>query len=257
MGNQAATPSKVPSSRLLAVDVLRGLAVVAMIIFHAAWDMSSFGFLPSRMMFEPGWFWFGNIILFSFLAISGFSMSWGWRKRFDSRSVMIRFFKIAAGAAAITISTYLVVPDTFVYFGVLHHIALGSLILVLLRRVPSIIVIFPAVLLAVLPFLVRLNSFNAPWLCWIGLSEVVPPSNDFVPLLPWFPIMLAGSVLGRWAPEEGTRKFTTLGSFANWFSPFAWVGRHSFLIYLLHQPVIWGGLYLWSRLQPVTEAAPL
>ena len=202
-----------------------------------------------------GWRWFGDIILSGFLLISGFSLFWGWRYRFHSQSVRGRFLKILISAAFITIITYLVTPDVFVYFGVLHHIAVGSIILVFVRKLPLAVLVVSAILAGSLPSFIALPVLDGPWGWCLGLSETVRPSNDAVPLFPWFSFMLVGGVLARLVNEELTQKFGSMGAFAGWFKPLAWVGKHSLLIYLLHQPLIWGVLLVWERFVPMVAAS--
>ena len=91
--------------------------------------------------------------------------------------------------------------------------------------------------------------FDHAALLWIGLSTKLPRSNDFVPLFPWFGAVLAGIACARlWPHLDPALR-------ARWESvrvppALLFVGRHSLMIYLLHQPVLFGLTDLAARLYP-------
>jgi len=90
----------------------------------------------------------------------------------------------------------------------------------------------------------RSPAFDPLWLVWTGLAETRPNMGDYTPLIPWAAPALAGIALAkafrvetwqRTAPSRGTDILT-------------FPGRHSLVIYLIHQPILIGlfNLHLWA-----------
>jgi uncharacterized membrane protein len=232
------------TTRLAAVDALRGAALVAMIVYHAAWDLSFLGFITTDVATHPGWAGFARTIAAAFLLLVGVSLVLARRAGATLRRVLRRIFIIAAAAAAVSAATYAFLPGQGVYFGILHCIALSSLLGTALHRLPTwlLAAAVPAVL--VLPWLFASPAFDAPWWYWLGLSTEVPPAPDYVPLLPWFAAVLAGMAIGRALPEPAPRTAPLP------IRALAAMGRRSLAIYLLHQPVLLGLLFAWLWLVP-------
>ena len=128
---------------------------------------------------------------------------------------------------------------------------MASLVLVALHRLSAMLWLALAAGVAALALLAPSGgAFDAPWLVWLGLASYVPLSNDFVPLLPWLAVGLigaAGAPLVLRSPRALAPLLAWQGTATAWRFV-RLMGRHSLLIYLVHQPVLWGGLYLWALL---------
>lgn len=239
------------TDRLAAVDALRGAALVAMIVYHAAWDLSFLGFIATDVATHPGWAAFARIIAASFLLLVGISLVLAQRAGATPRRVLRRIGVIAAAAAGVSAATYAFLPRQGVYFGILHCIALSSLIGTALHRLPTWLLAAAVPVLLPLPWLFASPLFDAPWWYWLGLSTEVPPAPDYVPLLPWFAAVLAGMAIGRALPEpEPAPRAAPLP-----VRTLAAMGRRSLAIYLLHQPVLLGLLFGWLWLVPPDDTA--
>jgi uncharacterized membrane protein len=230
------TPRPEQPPRLVVVDALRGAALLAMIVYHAAWDLSFLGLIATDVATDPGWRLFAQAIAASFLLLVGTSLSLAERAGVGLPRMLRRVAVIAAAAALVSGATYAVLPGQGVYFGILHCIALASLVGIALRRAPWPLLLGLAVLALALPGVAAGPAFNSPAWYWLGLSTAVPPAPDYVPLLPWLAAVLLGMVAGRavpWPAASGRQPGRTL-------SALAVAGRHSLAIYLLHQPVLLG-----------------
>ncbi|WP_104667155.1 DUF1624 domain-containing protein [Ensifer adhaerens] len=254
------TPPARQRGRLAFIDVARGLALLAMALYHFVWDLEFFGYVAAGTAGTGGWKIFARLIASSFLFLAGYSLVLGqWpRIRFDA--FLRRFAKIAGAAALITIATYFAFPGTFIFFGILHSIAAASLVGLLFLRLPAVVSFVAAAAAIAAPFYLRSPIFDAPWLWWVGLSETLPRSNDYVPLLPWLGPFLLG--LGA-AKLFHARLVTALagrpskeGKGRLWTTPLVFGGRHSLAIYLIHQPVLIGLVYLFSLISPPTLPDP-
>lgn len=221
--------------RLPAIDAARGVAIVAMVAYHLCWDLTILGFADFDLFGNPLWLAARTVIVCSFLGLVGVGLALGAERGFDRRRFLRRLAVLAAAAASVSAMSYILFPDSPIFFGVLHHIAVASVLGLAFLRVPAPVAALLGVLVFALPEFVSLPAFDAPWLRWVGLMTYAPTSNDYVPIFPWFGAVLAGIALGPAARRlEGWRPRGTL----------VWAGRHSLPIYLIHQPVLFGTLWL-------------
>ena len=243
--------------RIWAIDALRGFALIAMATYHFSWDLEYFGYLEPGTVGTGGFKIYARLIAGSFLFLAGISLVLGHYPVFKARAFAIRFAKIAVAAVVITIATWFAFPDSFIFFGILHSIAAASLIGLLFLRLPAILTLAVAAAAFAAPFYLRSTIFDMPALWWVGLSETLPRSNDYVPLLPWLAPFLAGIAAARVALSFGWfEKLRTDGS-ARWKAALTAAGRHSLIIYLLHQPLLFGLVYLFALGFPAAKPDPV
>jgi uncharacterized membrane protein len=249
----------VSASRYPQLDLARGVAVLAMVIYHFSWDLRFFGYITADVEDGLGWRAFARAIAGSFLFIVGVSLVLSTRRGLNLPRYLRRLGIIAAAAAAITAVTWYIFPDTFIFFGILHHIAVASVLGLLFLHVPIAVVLVAAVLCFVAVSVLAGPAFDSPALIWLGLSSTFPRTNDFVPLFPWFGVVLAGIAGSRlWlkchlsgdrAPVSAAT--SRVGAGGRWASDLLlWAGRHSLAIYLLHQPLLFGTVFLAAQIYP-------
>ena len=242
------------TQRLPWLDMARGAAVILMVIYHFAWDLSYQGFVETDINRELGWRLFARFIAGSFLFLSGISFWLQHRSGFDGHKFLRRLAVIAGAAALVTLGTWYAFPSSYVFFGILHCIALSSVLAIPFLRAPPWLTLLVAALVFAAPFYVSNAFFDAPILAFIGLRTFPPMTNDYVPLLPWAAPMLAGLGLGQWLLRDAGRSGPAVPEMVR--RPLALLGRHSLLIYLLHQPVLFGATALAaSYLQPAVNDA--
>lgn len=231
------------------VDALRGVAMLWMTAFHFCFDLShlGYGFLEFRT--DPFWTWqrTGIVSLFIFCAGLGQAIaayrgqSW---ERFGKR-----WAQIAGCALLVTAGSVAIFPRSFIYFGVLH----GMAVMLLIARcsVGCRQWLWPMGGVAlVLPWLAQwalsgplqpwAGVFNAPFLNWLGLVSLKPYTEDYVPLLPWLGVMWWGLAAGQWLLAH-QRNWLQAG-LPGVLRPLALLGRWSLSYYMLHQPVLLGML---------------
>ena len=243
----AAAPS--PSrKRLPSLDSLRGIALIAMASYHFAWDLELFGYLEPGAS-TSGWLRiYARAIASSFLFLAGFSLVLAHYPQLNLVSFAKRLGVILAAALMITAATYVAVPDAFIFFGILHAIALGSVIGLLFLRVPPILTLVVAAAMVAAPSFFRSSVFDMPLLWFVGLSETLPRSNDYVPILPWAGALLAGVAVARlMAAHNGYAWLARLPDGPAWLQ---WGGRHSLTVYIIHQPILIAMIYLASFVIP-------
>lgn len=228
------------------LDLLRGLALYAMAVYHLAWDLLFLGLADIPVASGTFWLWFRAAIISTFLVLVGVSLVLICRNGLDSRRHLLRVARLVAAAAAVSVATLAIAPANWVFFGVLHCIAAASLLLVPAVRLPAV----AAALLGVAVIVAdRFGGpvFDAPWLWWVGLGTFMPATLDYVPLFPWFGPVLLGIALGHWLfPQDGGSRLPAWSPRGAVGRATAWCGRHSLLFYLLHQPALLAILHAWT-----------
>ena len=220
--------------RAVALDALRGLAVVAMVIYHFSWDLSHFGLIETDVAFHPWWRLFSQAIAASFLAIAGVGLALASRDGLNWRAFWRRFALVGGAALAITAATYVATPDRFIFFGILHCIAVSSLLALPFLRIGWAWTACAGLAVLALAQSGGFAAFNHPALVWIGLGSEAPMTNDFEPIFPWFGFMLLGLAAGKfWLGRAPAPQGGVPGMLAR-------LGRWSLIIYLVHQPLLFG-----------------
>ena len=230
-------PENAEPPRYALLDELRGLAIILMVIYHAFYSLGYvLGSRAGRTLFasmEP----VQPFIAGTFILLCGLCC------RF-SRSNLKRGLKLAGAAALVTLATLAMTRfgvDEVIWFGVLHFLACAVLLFAMIQRplgkIPALpqMIIFAALFFAwrFVPPLPRTSFFP---LYALGFPSSKLSSSDYFPLLPWLFWFLAGAAIGIYGKQ---------GRLPAWMEtsrvpPLAWLGRHSLLIYLLHQPVLVG-----------------
>ena len=241
-----------PAKRIHLLDAARGVALIAMAIYHFTWDLDYFGYVPSGLSTTGGWAIFAHMITGSFLFIAGYSLYMAHGKSLRLTSFSKRLIILVAASAAISATSYFTTPGAVIYFGILHNIAAASVIGLLFVRAPVLLTFAAAIAVYALPHYVRFEFLDPSWLAWIGMAQQPPPSNDYVPLIPWLAPFLAGIAVSKlslaWLKRQ--RQFPKKEGILSFF------GRHSLIFYLLHQPVLFGLVWSVSMFAPpdVTQA---
>ena len=233
-------------SRLDGLDTLRGVTILSMVAYHACWDLV--------YIFGKDWAWYRSdasyvwqqSICWTFILLSGYCWSLG-------RHRLKRGLMAFGGGVLVSLVTLLFMPEDPVRFGVLTLLGSTALLTIplepLLRRIPA-----RAGLAGSFSLFLLLRDVNGGWLGFEGARVLALPgslyrnlltaylgfpaasfySTDYFSLLPWLFLFWTGYFLWRLRPGDRGGGPRLPGITA--------MGRHSLLIYLLHQPVIYGVL---------------
>jgi uncharacterized membrane protein len=236
--------------RLDRLDALRGVAIVWMAIFHFCFDLNYFGFIHQDFYNDPFWTRQRSCIVTLFLLCAGIGQAVALDQGQRWPRFWQRWAQVAGCALLVSIGSYLMFPKSFIYFGVLHGIAVMLIILRLTAHFGRWL--WPLGFVAlVLPHVVAHPFFDTRWTNWTGLVTRKPVTEDFVPLLPWLGVMWWGLAAGQWILQHRRRWLTDpapkLGR------PLAALGRWSLSFYMLHQPVLIGCLMAYVALRKVSS----
>jgi uncharacterized membrane protein len=254
-------PQKLP--RIGILDTARGIALLAMASYHCTWDFEFFGYLEPGTA-ETGWLKiYARAIASTFLFLAGVSLVLANSPEIRWHSYFKRLGVIVGAAAAISLVTFIGMRDEWIFFGILHSIAAASIIGLIFLRLPAAVSLLAACVLTVgiyvdnisAPYYLHSDFFDMPVLWWVGLSDHLPRSNDYVPIFPWLTAFLFGLGIAQAAVARGWLfALAKLGPGKNLL---ARAGRHSLIFYLVHQPLLFGLVYLLSLAVPAPKPDPI
>ena len=226
-----------PLTRIRAIDALRGAAICMMIVYHAAFDLNWFHIISADFNHDRFWLSFRDLIVSSFLLLVGVSLVLASRAGISPKRFWNRIALVGACAILVTVGSYVTFPKTFITFGILHCIVVSSILGWPLVRFPRA-ALMVGVVVIVAGVAIGVPLFDRPWLNWVGLMTHKPATEDYVPLLPWFGVVLVGISIGWWLLERRIHDLRQISRASpKWLT---WLGRHSLLVYMIHQPIMMG-----------------
>lgn len=237
--------------RYALVDALRGVALLNMIAYHLCFDIFQIYGVHTGWIYTPGAIVWERFICCSFIIISGVSLN------FSSHAYR-RGLIVSACGALMTVVTLIVIPPFAIWFGVLTLIGASMIIARLLIKPLELIhpVLGAAVSFLLFAFFYNVQTgsvgffylrlFDVPLFFYRGYLTAFlgfPPrgfvSSDYFPLLPWFFLFVFGYFLWRIIKRYGADK-----PFFHKIPFLSALGRHTLIIYLIHQPVLMGICFL-------------
>ena len=240
--------------RLALLDSLRGITLISMILYHACWDAVYIIGADWPWYRSRGGFIWQQSICWTFILLSGFCIPF-------SKRLLRRGLTVFGAGALVMLVTNLVLPEDRVIFGVLTLIGSCMLLMIPVRAVSGngsgqafcrdinsgvvgtgllhrILPVIPHIT-AALPETLYRNLFTA----YLGFPPPSFYSTDYFSLIPWAFLYLCGYELHRIAREKGVLASQV---FKKEIRPLSFLGRNSLTIYLLHQPVLYGLVLLYS-----------
>lgn len=238
----AAPPASPLPGRIPGVDAVRGVAVALMVGYHFCFDLDYFHLADFDFHRSPFWLAARAGIVTLFLLLVGVSLHLATARGLRPAPFARRLAVLMACAATVSAASYAMFPASGIFFGVLHFIALASLLGLPFARLGVANLALGAAWIAA-GLLFSHAWFDQPWARWIGFMTHKPVTEDYVPLFPWFGVVLLGLFLGRHAEKWSLFRLPGRTGL-----PLELAGRHSLAIYMLHQPALLGLLYLVATL---------
>jgi len=221
--------------RILALDLYRALGVILMVIFHFTYDLHHFGFSEVDTTRVTFWIYLRTFIVAIFMSAVGMSLYTVYTKPFNTKKYVRRLAMLGVASGVISLVTYFMFPTTWIYFGVLHMIFVASLIGPVFVKKPNISGALGLLIIGVYLLDYRMHPLfeilQEPLHLPIGHTE------DLAPFIPWFGVVL----LGLFMMHHKVLKKMVLPSHKS-LEKIAILGRHSLLIYLVHQPILFAVL---------------
>ena len=235
------------NKRFWEVDSLRGLAIVMMVVFHFIFDLNYFGIYSFDIHSGFLW-WFARITASMFIFLVGVSLSLSYarttilNRNINEKKLFLKYLKrglkIFSYGLLITAATYIFIGDGFIVFGILHFIGMAIILeYVFIKRKYTNLFLGLAFIAAGI-FLMNFR-FNFYGLLWLGFTPNNFYTVDYFPLLPWLGIVSFGIFVGNTLYEKYVRRFKLPDLSSNLIVKISsFLGKHSLLIYLIHQPII-------------------
>lgn len=230
------------------LDGIRGIVLLSMIAYHFSWNMV--------YMYGAEWSWYRSTgayiwqqsICWTFILLSGFCWSMG-------RQHLKRGLMVFGGGLLVTAVTIAVMPQNRVVFGVLTCIGSCMLLLIplekLLKKVPAEIGMAVSFALFVLTrninrgflgfegwnlFALPRSLYQNLLTAYVGMPAIDFYSTDYFSLIPWFFLFVTGYFFYGSCKKRGFLQWEFLQKELPFFG---FLGKHSLLVYLLHQPVLY------------------
>jgi len=240
---------KAGSTRVQVFDVVRGAAILGMFVYHGAFDLAFFGIIARSFPFIWLMRMFSHLVACTFLALVGVSLALAYADRPLGPGFLRRLIVLGCAAGAISLATYIVEPRDYISFGILHCIAAASVLGGLATRAPMAVSIAVGALLLAAPSLTNAFGWHIAWPMALGLSGQEPNTLDWRPFAPWggWTLLACAAARSAWGRRaiKGCSAWHSQSLFAR--VP-ALLGRHSLMVYLVHQPIFFAGLnaYVWA-----------
>jgi len=249
--------------RLIALDTMRGCAMLWMTGFHFCFDLHYFGLLQTNFYTNPVWTVQRQMIVSLFLFCAGAGQAMAVEQQQSWGRFWHRWRRVAGAAVLVSVASYLVFPASYIYFGILH----GMAVMLVLARLAAIwnrsgrwslaLCLLGALALFLPDLAAPLHAhwsmadvLNGRSLNWLGLISHKPVTEDYAPLFPWLGVVLwgvvAAGVLRRRHSDSGPK--IVQKNPATLTRMLAWLGRNSLPYYLLHQPFMLAALGLFTQL---------
>ncbi len=225
------------SSRIIGLDIFRGLALLLMIIYHFNYDLSYFHITEINLNSSSFFILFRYTIISMFLLSVGISLALVHQKSILWEKLKKRTLLLGLSSLTITLSTYIIFPNAWIYFGILHFILLSSLLVLPFLNHPK------TTLLVALLILIGYTTNNLsvhPIFNFLQPILHLPPihTQDVIAIIPWFGVVLLGTLIPYYNLHLKifTQKIFSSNTPLNKLLKF--MGQHSLLIYLIHQPIL-------------------
>ena len=228
------------------LDALRGLAMVWMTLFHFVYDLNHFRLVTQDFYRDPFWTWQRTLIVSLFLLCAGMGQAMATAQGQSWQRFWRRWAQVAGAALLVSAGSWLMFPNSFIYVGVLHGLALMLIVVRLTAHWGHWLWGLGALAIAskfiaehllqsgpLAPWSDVLNSMRWNWLGWISRK---PVTEDYVPLFPWLGVMWWGAAAGAWLAQRQAGRLAR--PLPKALQALAGLGRWSLSYYLLHQPVL-------------------
>lgn len=242
--------------RVHLIDELRGILIIYVVLYHLTYDLSEIFLMDFDWMYSSWMNTIRNTMTGCLIVIAGISCTF-------SSSNMKRGLKILGIGFSFTVFTYLFMPDQLILFGILHFFGVSILIYAFLERLLSKIPIFVGMIGSFYLYFFSFHLYegyiglftriaiklpdelkNYGFFYPLGFPVEGMSSADYYPIIPWIFLLIAGSFIGRYLKKENLPKFL----YKTHSKKLSFLGRHTLVIYLIHQPIIYGVLYILLEL---------
>ncbi len=262
---KASQAPRAPGARYDRLDALRGFALIWMAFFHFSFDLSNYRLLDANFYTDALWTNQRTCILSLFLLCAGAGQAVATSQGQSWARFWRRWAQIVGCAALVSLGSWFMFPNSFIYVGVLHGMAVMLIIARLMAPLGNWLWPLGALVVS-LPQFVSHPLFDSRLTNWVGLVTHKPITEDYVPLLPWIGVMWWGLAGTQWLLRHRAHWLAWAGNLVAGEPAvsgdnaglarmrlairqgLATLGRWSLTFYMVHQPVLIGSLMAWMTL---------
>lgn len=245
--------------RIHLLDELRGLAVIAMVLYHILYSMTFLFHIECAYPIMFAVYPYQPIIPIIFISICGICCTF-------SHNNLKRGFLVIVISVIITIVTTVFMPSQKILFGILHFLGIAILVYALAEKT-SIWDIIPVKVGLFISLFLYIICYNIPngyigftpifnielpkslysfyWLSFLGFPSADFTSGDYFPIIPNIFLFFFGVFLGKIIDNTKLPEFM----YKKLCPPLDYIGKHALIIYVAHQPLIFGTLLVISYLE--------
>ncbi len=232
------------ASRYREIDALRGVAIVMMVIYHTAYDLTLFGYYQTNVFIGP-WRVFARITASLFILLMGGSLAISYARASNEKggwslykTYLVRGLKLVSWGMVITLVTWAYMGRVVIIFGILHLLGTAIILAYPFLSLRWANLVIGAAIIALGIYLNQLPVTH-PWLLLLGLRPSTLFQLDYFPLLPWFGVVLLGMFISQQLYPGGTRRLELLDlNGGSGLKVLTWLGHRSLIVYLIHQPLL-------------------
>ena len=220
------------SKRIWEIDLLRVIAIMLMATFHTVFDLNEFAGINIDYL-SGFWYWEGKASAVTFIFLAGISSGF-------SKNTIKRGIKVLAFALAITLVSYIFFREQYIRFGILHFLATGMILFPLLKRMNNVLLFISAAVIALGSIPLKNALGDTGLLLPFGVMYKGFATLDYYPLSPYLSVFILGILVYKiyYYKKQSFFKF----SYEN--NNISMISKNSLEIYLIHQPIIVGVIFL-------------
>ena len=228
------------TNRIWEIDFLRGIAFLCMVYDHVIFDLNYIFNIRTNLFWGYDYL-IGDFSAVLFMILCGISTNL-------SHSSIKRGLTVCGSALLISLVTYLIDVFTsaglFIKFGILHLLGIAMILSHFVKKLPNIVIIaISAVVYFIGKYFAQIKTLGNA-LFFLGIHDNTFASADYYPLFPFLAFVFIGIVIGKLVYKQKQSIFPfTIPS-----NPISFIGKHSLILYLTHQPVVFALLFVLVKL---------
>jgi uncharacterized membrane protein len=227
------------TKRVVGLDIFRGYAILLMVIFHFSFDLNNFDIVALDLQHDLFWHYFRYVIVSMFVFSAGISLFLAYSNGINLKKLTKRVLTLSVASLLVSIGSYTQFPNTWIYFGILHFFLFSSIFGLLFLRLPKLSFFIGVSIIVGYSY----GVLHMHWLYNMLKYPLHLPlyyTEDLANIFPWFGVFLLGISFSSYRLQYKIfdNKFFNAKHPLNKF--FSFIGKHSLLIYLVHQPILFG-----------------
>ena len=225
--------------RLTGLDVFRGYAIVLMVAFHFCFDLNNFHIVNFNLSHGEFWKYFRYLIVTMFVFTAGISFKLAHKEKIEFKKVQKRVLTLAIASALVSVGSYTQFANSWIYFGILHFFLFASIIGLAFLKVPKLSLLVGVAIIIGYNY----GGLNMHWLFELLQAPLHLPishTEDLATIFPWFGVFLLGLSFADFGLERVAFKNKFFSSTNKINGMFAYLGKHSLIVYMIHQPILFG-----------------